>query len=107
MYGNAPRRSFSDVNAMSDKHAFYPLIVFLKIRPSGPYRYVSCLCMSAKPDISTIEKILRVSGCPKSRAPFNIGLVYFCVFANLNEKHYTLTLKRHKNRTVCHYGCEN
>ena len=44
---------------------------------------------------------------PKNRAPFHIALVYFYLFANLNEKFYTLTIKRPKYSTVCYKGCEN
>ena len=49
----------------------------------------------------------KLQGVPKNRAPFHTALVYFSLFANLNENIYALTIKRPKYSTICHKGCEN
>ena len=45
--------------------------------------------------------------CSKHRAHFRIALLYFCLFANLNEDFYTLTIKRPKYSTVFYKRWEN
>ena len=51
--------------------------------------------------------LLLLQGVKKNRAPFHITLVYFYLFANLNETFYALTIKRPKKSTVDYKGCDN
>ena len=73
-YDDASRRSFSDVNATSVKHirssglrhAFYPLTVFKVFAHLSIHlcKYLHhCLCMSAQPDTSNVERISRLAEC--------------------------------------------
>ena len=54
-------------------------------------------------NVYTCIKHSDIQGVPKNRGSYHIALVYFYLFANVNERIYTLTIKR----LVCYKGCEN
>ena len=55
----------------------------------------------------TVRVFLSVGNKNIQDVPKNCALVYFNLFANLNEEFYVLTIKRPKYSTTCFKDCEN